>query len=293
MRVGTVKQIWRYPVKSMGGETVQDCQVGERGLGGDRGWALRDETAGEIRGAKKLPELLECTARYLDAPSGESVPPVEITLPDPQADEVVVKLFASGICHSQLHQLHNPESPTPLLLGHEATGVVIDLGRDVTHVKEGDHVMVTWVPRDITPETARPMRTAFSFRGEDHEGGIYTWAEHVLAKEQLVLPLDPTVPTDVTSIIGCAVVTGVGAVLGTAKVQPGDTVAVYGVGGVGINVVAGAKIANAGRIIAVDLDAVHVDFEHLHGLGNGLMDLLPDRKALPQRLGRIRGVARG
>ena len=178
----------------------------------------------------------------------------EITLPDPQADEVVVKLFASGICHTQLHQLHNPESPTPLLLGHEATGVVIDLGRDVTHVKEGDHVMVTWVPRDITPETARPMRTAFSFRGEDHEGGIYTWAEHVLAKEQLVLPLDPTVPTDVTSIIGCAVVTGVGAVLGSAKVQPGDTVAVYGVGGVGINVVAGAKIANAGRIIAVDLD---------------------------------------
>ena len=81
MRVGTVKQIWRYPVKSMGGETVQDCQVGKRGLGGDRGWALRDETAGEIRGARKLPKLLECTARYLDAPSEETVPPVEITLP--------------------------------------------------------------------------------------------------------------------------------------------------------------------------------------------------------------------
>ncbi|MEE9286022.1 MAG: MOSC domain-containing protein [Dehalococcoidia bacterium] len=82
MRVGTVKQIWRYPVKSMGGETVQDCQVGERGLGGDRGWALRDETAGEIRGAKKLPELLECTARYLDPPANAKIPHAEITLPD-------------------------------------------------------------------------------------------------------------------------------------------------------------------------------------------------------------------
>ena len=184
----------------------------------------------------------------------------EIELADPAFDEVLVKLYASGICHSQLHQLHNPDSAMPMLLGHEATGVVEKAGSEVTHVKEGDHVMVTWVPRDITTETARPMRTTFSFRGAEHEAGIYTWAEHVLAKEQLVLPLDPDVATDVTSIIGCATVTGVGAVLGTAKVQEGQSVAVIGVGGVGINVIAGANIAGANPIIAVDLVDEKLDF---------------------------------
>ncbi len=177
-----------------------------------------------------------------------------VTLPDPGPLEVLVQLYASGICHSQLHQLHNPDQATPALLGHEATGVVVAAGRQVTHVREGDRVMVTWVPRDVTPETARLARSKFTFRGAEHDAGVYTWAEHVLTHEQLVLPLDPAVPTDVTAIIGCATVTGVGAVMGTAKVQPGETVAVFGVGGVGINVIAGAKIAGAARVIAVDLD---------------------------------------
>ena len=177
----------------------------------------------------------------------------EIELGNPGPFEVLVKLYASGICHSQLHQIHNPAQARPALLGHEATGVVIAAGRDVTHVKEGDRVMVTWVPRDITPETAALKRSEFDFRGATHLSGVYTWAEHVLTHEQLVLPLDASVPIDVTAIIGCATVTGVGAVLGTAKVQPGQTVAVFGVGGVGINVIAGAKIAQAGKIIAIDI----------------------------------------
>jgi len=180
-----------------------------------------------------------------------AVEEVELAAPGPL--EVLVKLYASGICHSQLHQIHNAAQPRPALLGHEATGVVVAKGRDVTHVREGDRVMVTWVPRDVTPETAALKRSKFGFRGGEHEAGVYTWAEHVLTHEQLVLPLDATVPVDVTAIIGCATVTGVGAVLGTAKVQPGQTVAVFGVGGVGINVIAGAKIARASRIIAVDL----------------------------------------
>ena len=178
----------------------------------------------------------------------------EIELGNPGPFEVLVKLYASGICHSQLHQIHNPAQARPALLGHEATGVVVAKGRDVTHVKEGNRVMVTWVPRDITPETAVLNRSSFSFRGATHQAaGAYTWAEHVLTHEQLVLPLDPSVPIDVTAIIGCATVTGVGAGLATALVKPGQTVAVFGVGGVGINVIAGAKIAQAGRIIAVDL----------------------------------------
>jgi uncharacterized protein YcbX len=80
--VGRIVELWRYPVKSMGGERLRRCEIGPRGIPGDRGWALRDETAGEIRGAKKLPELLRCAARYVEEPGGGSIPPAEITLPD-------------------------------------------------------------------------------------------------------------------------------------------------------------------------------------------------------------------
>ena len=186
---------------------------------------------------------------------GQPLAVEEIELPDPQPNQLVVKLYASGICHSQLHQLHNADAATPALLGHEATGVVVEAGRDVPHVKEGDRVLVTWVPRDTTPDAdPTQRRTSYTFRGEQHvTNGVYTWSEHVLAHEQLVLPLPDDVPTDVTSIIGCAVVTGVGAVLGTAQVQRGQSVAVFGVGGVGMNVLAGAKIAGADPIIAIDL----------------------------------------
>jgi len=82
MTLGKVVGIWRYPVKSMGGERLERCEVGARGIPGDRGWAVRDELAGEIRGAKKLPELLRCRARYTEEPAAERIPPAEITLPD-------------------------------------------------------------------------------------------------------------------------------------------------------------------------------------------------------------------
>ena len=80
--VGRVTQVWRYPVKSMGGEQLTHGTLGARGILGDRGWALRDEQAGEIRGAKKLPELLQCGARYLGEPTNDSIPSAEISLPD-------------------------------------------------------------------------------------------------------------------------------------------------------------------------------------------------------------------
>lgn len=201
------------------------------------------------------------TRAAVDVEHGQPLQIEEIELPDPNADEVLVELYASGICHSQLHQLHNPDLARPLLLGHEATGVVAATGSAVTHVREGDRVMVTWVPRDITVEYPPVPRTRFNFRGRDIEGpNIYTWAEHVLAQQQMVIPLGNDVSVEDTSIIGCATVTGVGAVLGSAKVQPGDTVAVFGVGGVGINVLAGAQIAQAGRIIAVDLNDEKLEF---------------------------------
>ena len=80
--VGRIAELWRYPVKSMGGERIQRCVLGERGVPGDRGWALRDEAAGEIRGAKKMPVLMRCRARYVEEPSGERIPSAAMTLPD-------------------------------------------------------------------------------------------------------------------------------------------------------------------------------------------------------------------
>ena len=178
----------------------------------------------------------------------------EIELPEPDENQVVVKQFASGICHSQLHQMHNPALVRPLLLGHESTGVVVAKGRNVTHVQEGDHVMVTWVPRNGHEGMTPPTQGTMSYRGKQASWqAAPTWAEATVAHEQYVVPLAKDVPTDVTAIIGCAVMTGVGAALNTAKVEPGSSVAIYGVGGVGLCVLQGCVIAGARQIIAIDL----------------------------------------
>jgi Zn-dependent alcohol dehydrogenase len=184
----------------------------------------------------------------------------EIELEDPGEEEVLVKLFATGICHSQLHQINNPLSPMPTLLGHEGTGLVLKAGSKVTHVREGERVMIQFVPRDLPDGMTAPNRTKFRWQGEEHEAGVYTWAEHALLNEQMVIPLPDDVATDVTAIIGCAVITGAGAALYTAGIEPGQSVAVFGVGGVGTNVLAGAKIAGADPIIAVDLQEAKLGY---------------------------------
>ncbi|MDA0350616.1 MAG: zinc-binding dehydrogenase [Chloroflexi bacterium] len=194
------------------------------------------------------------TRAAIKAKFGEPLLVDEIELADPGDEEVLVKLFATGICHSQLHQIHNPDGPVPTLLGHEGTGIVLKAGSKVTHVKEGERVMIQFVPRDLPEGMTTANRTKYTWQGNEYEAGVYTWAEHALLNEQMVVPLPNDVPTDVTAIIGCAVITGAGAALYTAGVQPGQSVAVFGVGGVGSNVVAGAKIAGAYPIIAVDLE---------------------------------------
>src|SRR5579875_1524068 len=150
----------------------------------------------------------------------------EIDLPDPGPTHVVVRQFATGICHSQLHELRRPNPTVPLVLGHESTGVVTAVGDDVTHVREGDHVMVTWVQRNATAFTARPTPATVTYRGQRVEfgapawTGVFTWARDVVVDQQMVVPLEPDVATDVTSIIGCAVMTGAGAALHAAQVRP-------------------------------------------------------------------------
>ncbi|MBT5773513.1 MAG: zinc-binding dehydrogenase [Dehalococcoidia bacterium] len=194
------------------------------------------------------------TRAAIKAVFGEPLLVEEIELEDPGDEEVLVKLFATGICHSQLHQIHNPDGPVPTLLGHEGTGIVLKAGSKVSHVKEGERVMIQFVPRDLPDGMTTANRTKYRWQGEEYEAGVYTWAEHALLNEQMVVPLPNDVPTDITAIIGCAVITGAGAALYTAGVKPGDAVAVFGVGGVGSNVLAGAKIAGADPIIAVDLN---------------------------------------
>ncbi len=177
----------------------------------------------------------------------------DLELPSTGADQVLVKLFSSGVCHSQLHQMENPNLRRPLVLGHEGTGIVTQVGRNVTHLKEGDHAIVTWVPR--TPIYGRPdvAPSGVTFLEEPVQGTVYTWGEDVLVSGDYVVPISKEYPTDITCLIGCAVLTGAGAVLNTAKVRPGDSVAVFGVGGVGLCAIRMAAILEAYPIIAVDL----------------------------------------
>ncbi|MGH2542503.1 MAG: alcohol dehydrogenase catalytic domain-containing protein, partial [Ardenticatenaceae bacterium] len=166
----------------------------------------------------------------------------DIEIPDPRPDQVIVKLFSSGVCHSQLHQLRNPDSTRPMVLGHEGTGVVTHVGRSVTHVKEGDHAIVTWVPRTPVKGRSQAEPSGSTYREELVNGSVYTWGENVLTFGDLVVPIGREHPTDVSSIVGCAVLTGAGAVMNTAQVRPGDSVVVYGVGGVGMSAIQMASI---------------------------------------------------
>lgn len=196
---------------------------------------------------------------------------IDVALPDPTGHEVVVKQYASGICHSQLHTIHNPRA-MPQILGHESTGEVVAVGDQVTDLAVGDTVMVTWVPKDL--ENARRKggpqmldlpdgRTAMSIN-------VFTWATHTIADEMFVVKVPDGIDVEATCIIGCAVITGSGAVLHTAGVKEGDSVAIFGVGGVGLSAVAAAKFVGADPIIAVDLMDEKLDFAKRFGATHGV-----------------------
>jgi len=194
----------------------------------------------------------------------------QVDLPDPGATQVIVKQFASGICHSQLHQMHRPRT-SPVILGHESTGVVLKTGSEVTHVQEGDTVLVTWVPRDASATQQPPVTAQLQVSdGLAVSENVFTWADHTLCDQQYVVKVDPGIKKDVTAIIGCAVMTGAGAVINTADVKAGESVVIFGVGGVGLSAVVGAKVAGANPIIAVDLDQQKLDFAKAFGATHGI-----------------------
>lgn len=236
----------------------------------------------------------------------------ELELPDPGSDQVRVKLLSSGVCHSQLHQMHNPDLGRPLLLGHEGTGIVADVGRDVTHVKEGDKCIVTWVPRVPVRGRPAPQPTGAMFHGQPAVGPVFTWAEMVLTSGSLVVPIPDEHPNDLSCIVGCAVLTGAGAVLHTAKVRPGESVAVFGVGGVGLSAIAAASILEAYPIIAVDLSDEKLEFARgfgathtinasgntdpvaeIHDLTSGGVDYAFDAIGVRETCQQILGATRG
>ncbi|MFT6433891.1 MAG: Zn-dependent alcohol dehydrogenase [Candidatus Azotimanducaceae bacterium] len=180
---------------------------------------------------------------------------IQLDLPEPGPYQVIVKQYASGVCHSQLHQMHNPRQ-NPIVLGHESTGEVVSVGNEVSHVAPGDTVMVTWVPRDAASTDRAPSPAAITLPDGSiaRSQNVFTWADTTIADEQYVVKVDSNIKRDVTSIIGCAVMTGAGAVENTAKVKAGESVVIFGVGGVGLSAVVAAKELGANPIIAVDLD---------------------------------------
>jgi S-(hydroxymethyl)glutathione dehydrogenase/alcohol dehydrogenase len=198
----------------------------------------------------------------------------EVELEGPREREVLVRLVGSGVCRSDLHSAHGVHRhPIPTVLGHEGAGVVEETGAGVNHVRAGDHVVLSWLPfcgRCRMCRRGRPVlcenlgwadagtmadgTTRLSLGGRPlyHYGATSFFAERAVVPAQCAIPVDAELPLAELALIGCAVATGVGAVLNTAAVRPDETVVVVGCGGVGLSVVQGAAIAGAGRVVAVD-----------------------------------------
>lgn len=197
-----------------------------------------------------------------------------LTLKAPREGEVVVKMAASGVCHSDLSVVQAKlPIPPPCVLGHEGAGIVEEIGKGVTDLKPGDHVVLAWVANcgkchycthekphlcEAAVQSAMMGQEAvFEKDGMDisRMAGVGSFAERSVVRATSAIKIRDDVPLDRACLVGCGVMTGVGAAINTAKVRPGQTVAVFGCGGVGLNVIQGAALAGAARIIAVDLAA--------------------------------------
>ena len=199
----------------------------------------------------------------------------DIEIAPPGAGEVRVKVIASGVCHSDLSVVNGTiPLPTPIVLGHEGAGIVEEVGEGVTTVAPGDHVVLSFVPacgecytcrhgQAYLCEKAAIQAAAGLLDGTTRltaDGAplhqmacLGTYGDHAIVPEISCVKIPDDVPLDVAALIGCGVLTGVGAALNTAEIAPGDTVVVIGCGGVGLNVIQGARIAGATTIIAVDM----------------------------------------
>jgi len=213
------------------------------------------------------------------APYAESRPLAveELELAGPGPGEVLVRVAAAGLCHSDLSVINgNRPRPTPMALGHEAAGVVEEVGAGVDDLRPGDHAVMVFVPScghclpcmEGRPALCEPGAAAngagalltgarrLTLDGEPvhHHMGVSAFAEYAVCARQSLVPVDPDLPLEEAALFGCAVLTGVGAVVNTARVAPGGTVAVVGLGGVGLNALLGAEAAGAARLVAIDIN---------------------------------------
>ncbi len=219
----------------------------------------------------------------------------ELDLAEPRHGEVLVKVAAAGVCHSDWHLMTGAtKHPLPVVPGHEGSGIVQEAGTGVTTLKPGDHVALNWAPncghcfyclRDrpslcetyVGPLWAGTMMdgtTRFSKGGKPvyHFSALGCFADYVVVPQECCVAVDKVVSLEVAALVGCAVTTGVGAVLNTAVVEPGSSVVVFGAGGVGLNIIMAAKLAGASRIIAVDTNEAKGDLAKSFGATDVIMN---------------------
>jgi S-(hydroxymethyl)glutathione dehydrogenase/alcohol dehydrogenase len=210
--------------------------------------------------------------------AGKPLEIVEVDLEGPKAGEVLVEIKATGICHTDEFTLSgaDPEGIFPAILGHEGAGVVVDVGPGVTSLAKGDHVIPLYTPECrqceycLNPKTnlCQAIRSTqgqglmpdgtsrFSLDGKPiyHYMGTSTFANHTVLPEIALAKINPAAPFDKVCYIGCGVTTGIGAVINTAKAEPGCNAVVFGLGGIGLNVIQGLRLAGANMIVGVDLN---------------------------------------
>ncbi len=210
--------------------------------------------------------------------AGKPLEIVEVDLEGPKAGEVLIEVKATGVCHTDEFTLSgaDPEGLFPVILGHEGAGVVVEVGAGVTSVKPGDHVIPLYTPecrqcpsclsrktnlctaiRATQGQGLMPDGTSrFSYKGQKihHYMGCSTFSNYTVLPEIAVAKVNPAAPFDKICYIGCGVTTGVGAVINTANVEAGATAIVFGLGGIGLNVIQGLRLAGADMIIGVDLN---------------------------------------
>ncbi|MGH8813550.1 MAG: alcohol dehydrogenase catalytic domain-containing protein, partial [Advenella sp.] len=213
-----------------------------------------------------------------------------VQLDGPRAFEVLVEIKASGVCHTDMFTLSgdDPEGIFPAILGHEGAGVVVEVGSGVTTLKPGDHVIPLYTPecrncvfclsrktnlcgaiRETQGKGLMPDGTSrFKLNGKDvfHYMGTSTFSNYTVVPEIALAKIREDAPFEKVCYIGCGVTTGVGAVIYTAKVQPGDKVIVFGLGGIGLNVVQGARMAGADMIIGVDINPAREELARKFGM---------------------------
>ena len=213
-----------------------------------------------------------------------------VNVEGPRAGECLVEIKATGICHTDEFTLSgaDPEGIFPAILGHEGAGVVVEVGEGVTSLRKGDHVIPLYTPecrvcdyctsgktnlcqqiRETQGQGLMPDNTSRFSSGNDkifHYMGTSTFSNYTVVPEIALAKVREDAPFDKICYIGCGVTTGIGAVINTAKVQPGDNVVVFGLGGIGLNVIQGARIAGADRIVGVDLNPARKEMAERFGM---------------------------